>query len=35
MCIDRCFLYNNFNNHIIKNKSDKIVILNLRMTARH
>jgi hypothetical protein len=29
------FIYNNYNNHIINNKSDKNKILNLRMTARH
>jgi hypothetical protein len=29
------FIYNNYNNHIINNKSDKRKILNLRMAARH
>jgi hypothetical protein len=29
------YLYNNYNNHIINNKSDKSKILNLRMAARY
>jgi hypothetical protein len=29
------FIYNNYNNHIINNKSDKSKILNLQMIARH
>jgi hypothetical protein len=29
------FKYNNYNNHIINNKSDKSKILNLRIAARH
>jgi hypothetical protein len=28
------FIYNNYNNHIINNKSDKSKILNLRITTR-
>jgi hypothetical protein len=29
------FLYNNYNNYIINNKSDKTKFWNLRMTACH
>jgi hypothetical protein len=32
---NRFILFNNYKNHIIKNKSDKIVIGDLRMTACH
>jgi hypothetical protein len=28
-------IYDNYNNHIINNKSDKNKILNLRISARH
>jgi hypothetical protein len=30
----RFFIYNNYKNHIINNKRDKIKNLNLRMAAR-
>jgi hypothetical protein len=29
------FIYNNYKNYIINNKSDKNKLLNLRMAARH
>jgi hypothetical protein len=32
--IRRFFIYNNYKNHIINNKSDKNKILNLQMVAR-